>query len=121
MSDHAEADFVNHLLELLEPLDRVTSKRMFGGYGIFREGIMFGLVADGALYLKTDDQNRPEFERLDLPPFRFASKAGRVTEMSYSLCPDDALDSPASMAPWARSALEAAKRKEKPAKKGKRE
>ena len=117
MTRSAEADFVDHLLELLESPGGVTAKRMFGGYGIFRGGIMFGLVADGALYLKTDDQNRAEFEELDLPPFRFETKDGRVTTMSYFLCPDDALDSPAAMSPWAHSAMEAAERNRKPGRK----
>ena len=116
----SDAGFVAHLLELLEPLGGVTAKRMFGGHGIFRNGIMFGLVADGAFYLKADDLNRPEFERLDLPPFRFENKDGRVTVMSYSLCPDNALDSPSAMAPWARSAVDAAERNRKPGRKGKR-
>lgn len=43
----SDSGFVAHLLELLEPFEGVAAKRMFGGYGIFRDGIMFGLVADG--------------------------------------------------------------------------
>jgi len=44
--------FITHLLELLEEFPDVTAKRMFGGHGIFRDGLMFGLVADSMLYLK---------------------------------------------------------------------
>ncbi|MFQ5709151.1 MAG: TfoX/Sxy family protein [bacterium] len=42
---------------------------MFGGYGLFRHSLMFGLIANGSLYLKTDSVNRSEFESLGLNPF----------------------------------------------------
>lgn len=113
----SDSGFVAHLLELLEPFEGVAAKRMFGGYGIFRDGIMFGLVADGVFYLKTDAENRPEFEASDLPPFRYEGKDGKVMVMSYNQCPDTALDSPSAMGPWAQSALAAAKRNRKPEKK----
>ena len=106
----SEAAFVAHLLDLLEPLEKVTAKRMFGGYGIFRDGLMFGLVAYGEFYLKTDLENRPDFEAQDLSPFRFESKNGKVTVTSYYHCPEEALDSPHSMRVWSESALAAAGR-----------
>lgn len=102
--------FVAHLLDLLEPLQHVTAKRMFGAYGIFRDGLMFGLVDDGVFYLKTDAENRADFEALDLPSFRFETKDGKVMTMSYHRCPEEALDSPHGMRPWAESALAAARR-----------
>lgn len=109
-----DAAFVEHLLELLEPFGGGAAKRMFGGYGIFRDGIMFGLVAEGTFYLKTDATNRPEFEERGLPPFQFEGREGRITTMSYQQCPDEALDSTSTMTPWARSAWEAALRSRKP-------
>jgi len=53
----SKSEFVKYLLELLEPFENVTSKSMFGGYGIFKDGLMFALVADDTLYIKTDDFN----------------------------------------------------------------
>lgn len=106
----SDASFVAHLLDLLEPIEGCTARRMFGGYGIFRDGRMFGLVADGELYLKVDDANRAEFEAFDLPPFRYEMKDGRVSEMSYHRCPEAGLDSPRAMHPWAESAIAAARR-----------
>lgn len=124
---HPDSDFVTHLLELLEPFGEVNPKRMFGGHGIFREGLMFALVADGVLYLKVDDKNRSEFEALDLPPFRFEMKNGKTGAMSYRQCPDDALENAAEMTRWAESAFAAAlrnaaskKRKTSPKKKNSR-
>ena len=57
------SDFVDFLLEGLQPLGAVSARRMFGGYGIYCEGVMFGLVADDALYLKVDATNRPVTQR----------------------------------------------------------
>ena len=115
-----ESDFVNHLLELLSPFDidgGVRAKRMFGGHGIFRGDLMFGLVADGVLYLKCDAGNLAEFEAHDLQPFRYEKDDGRVFEMSYRQCPDEALERPEVMTQWATLAYEAAVRNKKPKKK----
>ena len=55
----------------------VTVRRMFGGAGIYADGTMFALVADGVIYLKADEQNVPAFEREQLEPFTYATKDGR--------------------------------------------
>ena len=52
------AGFISYLLELLAPFGNVRAKKMFGGHGIFKDELMFGLVADETLYLKADDGNR---------------------------------------------------------------
>ena len=107
---HADSDFVVHLLEMLEPFGGVSAKKMFGGHGLFRDGLMFALVADGVFFLKVDDENRAEFDALDLPPFRFETKNGKTGEMSYRQCPDDALENPPAMTRWAELAFAAALR-----------
>jgi len=40
------SDFVEYVLEPLAPLKNVRARKMFGGYGIYQESVMFGLVAD---------------------------------------------------------------------------
>ena len=55
-----DSDFI---VELFAPFGRVTVRRMFGGAGLFREGLMFGLVFDGAIFLKVDEASIPDFER----------------------------------------------------------
>ena len=66
-----DSEFVEYLLELLEDFGDVNAKRMFGGFGMYRDGLMFGLVDKNTLFLKADDENRPDFEELDLPPFTY--------------------------------------------------
>ena len=105
-------EFVDYLLELLEPLEGVSAKSMFGGFGIFKDGLMFGLVADDTLYFKVDDFNRFEFERLELGLFMYM-KGDKPMPMSYYKAPEAALDSPDEMQAWAKSAFEAALRAKK--------
>lgn len=102
--------FVQHLLDLLSSFGDVSARRMFGGYGIYREGLMFGLVADEVFYLKADEVTKAVFEEAGLEPFRFETKDGRVATMSYRRAPDEALNSPMAMDRWARLGWEAAAR-----------
>ncbi len=104
--------FVDYLLELLEPLPGVTAKRMFGGYGLFRAGLMFGLVADSTLYFKVDDANRAHFTERELLPFTYEAK-GKPMTMSYYEAPGEVLDNSDDMVEWAEIAYGAALRTQK--------
>jgi len=104
-------EHVIHYSELLDAIGDVTTKRMFGGFGYFREGLMFALEYHGSLYLKADQENEAEFTALDLPPFTFVSKDGRESTMAYWRCPESALRNQSAMKPWAGSAFAAAARK----------
>ncbi len=48
-------DFLNYVLDQLSAWGSVSVRRMFGGAGLYREGRMFGLIADDVVYLKVDD------------------------------------------------------------------
>lgn len=107
--------------ELLEPLGPVSVRRMFGGAGLYVDGRIVGLEIEGTLYLKTDAFTRERFAEAAGQPFAYDGK-GKVVTTSYWTPPDEAMDSPEAMLPWARLALEAALRSpaKKPAKKAKR-
>lgn len=102
-------DFMDYLLELLTPLDGVSAKRMFGGYGLFRDGLMFALVSDDTLYFKTDDQSVVRFTERELEPFTYI-KAGKPMAMSYYRAPEETMDSSDDMCDWATVAYDAARR-----------
>jgi len=95
--------------ELLEPLGRVRSRRMFGGHGFYVDDVFLALIAGQRLYLKVDEETRAHFERAHCEPFVFEVKGERITT-SYWTVPADAMESPALMQPWARLALAAALR-----------
>jgi DNA transformation protein len=103
------SEFIGFVQELLEKWGEVTARRMFGGHGLYHEGLMFAIVMDNRLYLKADGQNRPEFEALGLTPFTFPMK-GRPVALSYWSAPNAIFDEPAEAVRWARSAWDAALR-----------
>ncbi len=106
-------EFVDLVLENLRPFGAVTTRRMFGGWGIYRDGVFFALIAEDTLYFKSDDENRAEFERASPGPFVFEKKGERIVTHYYAV-PEDALEDSEVMARWARlgyaAALRAARR-----------
>ena len=89
---------------------------MFGGQGIYCDGMMFALEAGGELYLKADGQTEDRFRVLGSRPFAYTDRNGRTATMSYWLMPESALDDPDEAAELARLALTAARRTRRPAK-----
>lgn len=88
---------------------------MFGGYGIYRQGLMFALVSDDVLYLKVDDRNRPAYEEAGTGPFTYDGK-GRTVTLPYWEAPSGLFDDADAMIEWAKGAFAAALRARKPGK-----
>lgn len=112
-------EFSELIIELMEPFGLIEIKRMFGGAGVYRDGLMFGLIADDCLYFKRDADNLPLFEEAGLEPFIFTTKDGQAKAMAYHQAPEDALEDPDVLLHWARIGFEAALRaqaKKKPKK-----
>ena len=103
------SDFIRHLLDLLEGLGGVSARRMFGAHGLFRDGLMFGLVADDTLYLRVDDRTRAEYEARGLSPFCYR-RMGKTIALGYCMAPEEALEDSEVLAAWARQACGAARR-----------
>jgi DNA transformation protein len=104
-----ESEFVGFVIESLRPLGPVAARRMFGGHGIFMDGVMFGLIADDQLYLKVDDGNRTAYEAEGLQPFSYRGRGGRI-ETSYREAPSEGFEDPEVLCDWAREAYAAALR-----------
>jgi DNA transformation protein len=102
-------EFVEFVLEGLQPLGGVRARRMFGGWGIYKDGLMFALIARDQLYLKVDDDNRAAYDAADLPYFTYSEK-GKPIRMSYREAPGAGLDDPEVLCEWARAAYAAALR-----------
>jgi DNA transformation protein len=82
---------------------------MFGGSGVFCDGLMFAIVADDTLFLKVDDGNRAAYEAEGLEPLTYEAK-GRTIVLPYWQVPERLFDEPEEMLAWARDALAAARR-----------
>ncbi|HEY0840217.1 MAG TPA: TfoX/Sxy family protein [Vulgatibacter sp.] len=113
----ARNEFVAHVLDQLEGLGSPTSRAMFGGHGIYVDGVIVGLVVNDTLYLKVDDRNRSRFEQAQGVPFTYHNKrTGQDQAMSYWTIPDHVLDDAGAMVEWGRTSLDASLRaREKPA------
>ncbi|MBJ6765448.1 TfoX/Sxy family protein [Myxococcaceae bacterium JPH2] len=101
--------YVTYVVELLEPLGAVQVRHMFGGWGVYYGGRMFGLIAEGQLYLKVDELTRDAFERAGGQPFVYGGGEHPVS-LGYWTPPSDAADDARELLPWARKAVDAAQR-----------
>lgn len=103
-------DFIAYLQDLFAGLGPVSARPMFGGHGLYHDGVIIGIVLDEALYLKADEETRDRFEAAGGVPCVYTGQAKPIT-MSYWSLPDEAMESPEAMLPWARLAYAAALRK----------
>ena len=103
------SEFVEFLHEVFADFGPIRSRRMFGGHGIYHQDLMFGLVADDQLFLKTDATSLPEFAAAGCVPFEF-DKDGKKLQMSYYLVPEEIYDDPEQAVHWATLSYSAALR-----------
>lgn len=99
----------DHLHDLFARFGAVSLRKMFGAHGIFADGLMFGLVEDGEIFLKVNNETQDAFASAGSRPFTYVAK-GKTIEIAYWRLPDKAVDDPDEAARWARLAREAALR-----------
>ena len=96
------------VLDQLGGAGRITAKAMFGGVGLYCQGLFFGLIDDDTLYLKVDDTTRPDMERVGSEPFRPYGDGSQV--MQYYALPADVLEDREAARRWVERAIEVARR-----------
>ena len=109
-------DFADYCCELLSGVGAPVAKRMFGGWGISVDGVTIAVIADlgklggsnQKLYLKVDDITKKQFEAAGGQRFEMVSKDGKLMGMNYFTTPDETMESPDAMLPWARLAFSCA-------------
>lgn len=103
------SEFVEHLKEVFAPFGPIRAKRMFGGYGLYHDDLMFGLISDDVLYLKADKYSSIAFSERGLPPFAY-ERGGKTMKLSYYMAPQEIFEDAAQAKEWASRAFEAALR-----------
>jgi DNA transformation protein len=99
--------------ELFSGVGPVSIRKMFGGKSIYRDGLIFAIDLDDELMLKADETSAPDFVAAGCRQWVYThSRTGRVTPMPYWSIPDEAMDDPDEMTPWARKAIDASVRVE---------
>ena len=101
----ASAGFIELLKDLLAPLGVIMIRKMFGGAGVYADGVVFAFIDQDALFLKTDEAGRAAFEAAGMGPFTYTTKHGPGTLPSYWRMPERLLDEPDEMVEWARRAI----------------
>ncbi len=107
-------EFREFIVEQLSRVRPVTARSMFGGAGLYTDGLIFGLIADDRVYFKVDDTNRPDFESAGRGPFHpFGDER---YSMNYYELPEELLEAPDELRPWVEKSIDvsrAAKRRKR--------
>jgi len=105
--------FQQFLEDTLNRVCPVTTKRMFGGLGIYCDSVMFALASDGVLYFKVDDTNRPDYQSHGMEPFR---PFGTDRVMPYCEVPAEVIEDVAQLRVWMEKAIAVSRRRRRPKK-----
>lgn len=101
-------EFLSYIIGQLTEWGGVTSRKMFGGAGLFRDGKMFALISDDTAYLRADESNREQFDQADSRQFKpYEKRKG----MPYFEVPPAVLESPAELINWSKRSLAIQKKK----------
>jgi DNA transformation protein and related proteins len=103
------ADFLAYVLDQLAALGGVSSRRMFGGVGLYCDELFFGLIAADVLYLRVDDANRGDYTARGAAQFRPYADRPHLS-MNYFEAPVEVLEDAAELVVWARRSVEVAAR-----------
>ena len=101
-----DESFKAFVLDQLGALPEVRARAMFGGHGLYQEDRFFGILMDGRLYFKTDEQSRAAYLERRMGPFIY-EKARRTLTINYFEVPPDVLESREELVAWARRAIQA--------------
>jgi DNA transformation protein len=97
--------------EALEPMGRVTMRKMMGGATLYLDGIIFAIMVDGELWLKSDAEADPVWDPVSPERFTVTFKDGTVDSMNYRRAPSDVYDDPEAMQRWVSVSVEAGRRR----------
>jgi len=106
-ADKSLNEYVVH--DLLSQIRGITSRAMFGGYGIYKNGKIFAIIADGELYFKVGDSNKADYQKHDSKPFVYDAH-GKQMEMSYWQLPQEIMDNKDKVAIWVEKSWPSRKR-----------
>ena len=103
--------FNNYIVnDILRDVPGISSKSMFGGWTLYQDGIIFGMIIDGELYFKVDESNIDDFKERGSHPFVYQGKNKPVT-MSYWTVPEDILENQTELLIWIEKSIKASSKK----------
>ncbi|WP_175690137.1 TfoX/Sxy family protein [Burkholderia anthina] len=108
MSWQADKAHGDEIAYQIASLGRVDVTRFFSGAALRLDGVMFGFLARGSLFLRVDDVNRPAFIAAGTGPFSYTGRTRTVALEGYYETPADVLEDAGALFDWCRSAYRAA-------------
>ena len=106
-----QPQYLAYVLEQLSGLSALRSNRMFGGIGLYSDGLFFGLIDDDTLFFKTDESNAEDYRARRMPRFMpFPDRPEAV--LGYHQVPADVIEDAESLVNWARRAIAVALRRQ---------
>lgn len=103
-------DYIDYVMEQLEPLGSISSGRFFGGTGLRAGSVQFAMIMGNALFFVVDDSSRPRYEQRGMGCFWYRTKKKKVNVRKYYEVPGDLLDDPDVLLEWARESIRIAKK-----------
>lgn len=107
-------DYVMH--DVLGEIPGLTSRAMFGGYGIYEHGIIFAIIADGQLYFKANKETESEYKKYGSKPFTYKMPNKKLMTMSYWLLPEEIMENREEIFLWVKKAVAVSRADKKPKK-----
>lgn len=106
-----DQDFNDYIVnDVMKDIPGITSRSMFGGWGIYQNGIFFALISDGELYFKVDESNIEDYKERKSHPFVYETH-GKKMEMSYWLLPEEILEDRTELPEWIEKSVKAKSKK----------
>ena len=105
----ASASYIDFIKDIFSPFGDISVRKMFGGAGVYCDGMFFAIIGDDDLWLKVDDETRAEFEAAGLKPFEVEMN-GKKGTMSYYNAPEEIFDDEDALQHWAALAMGASRR-----------
>ena len=106
------SSFVNNVLEQMGVMEGISTRRTFGGIGIYRFSMIFAIIVDDRLYFKTGSENKPDFQQAGSVPFIYnrhdKNGKNKLVTMSYWEVPPHVLEDKDMLYGWMIKAYEAA-------------
>jgi DNA transformation protein len=94
MKDNSFTEYI--VYDILGHIEGLTSRRMFGGAGIYVDGKIVAIIVSGELYFKANEELVAKYTALGCHPFTY-EKNGKTVSMKYMSATEEMLENRAVM------------------------
>lgn len=108
-----KSGYIDYIIDSITSLGGIKTRKMFGGYGMYKNGVFFAIISEDIVYFKVDKHNQPDYEMYGSKPFSYEGKNKKVITVSYWQVPPDVFDDHSMLEQWVKKAVFAAQRAKK--------